>query len=212
MALDALRWRVAEFDHKPKHDLESLFYVILNICTYVSAPGRLRGSVAGQDEESVCINEWWATYDYNLIFRSKAIQMSAFDTFILERLPPYWNDFHQVLIDLRNVIWPAQYVLASKNSATHDKFLEVLTKARDVYRDKGEQPLAFAPISNRQASSSSAQKRKGKNIDAAGEAKRSKKLSEATLALTRKPNQLRSSQAPNSNRRTSSRLAPDAPA
>ncbi len=63
MALESLDWDIPEdFTHAPKHDLESLFYVILAICTYVNSPGSLRSHTPIEDERSLCVNEWWATY------------------------------------------------------------------------------------------------------------------------------------------------------
>ena len=154
MALESLQWEdTADFTHEPRHDLESLFYVILTICTYVDSPGCLRSAIPVEDERSLCLNEWWATLDGNLLARNKASHMTSLEHCVLQRLPPYWDDFHKYLIELRDAIWPGNsYVLDVKNSATHDKFLSILTEARDMYRDCGEVPCPYAPISDRQAS------------------------------------------------------------
>ncbi|KAF9471666.1 hypothetical protein BDN70DRAFT_775931, partial [Pholiota conissans] len=94
MALDALKWKIpTEFKHLPKHDLESLFYVIITLCTYVNGPGCLRPSTPVANEPSLCLNEWWATYDHHSLARQKGVMLSTFKDYILERLPPYWNDF-----------------------------------------------------------------------------------------------------------------------
>ncbi len=109
MALESLDWDIPEdFTHAPKHDLESLFYVILAICTYVNSPGSLRSHTPIEDERSLCVNEWWATYDCHLLVRNKAQHITSMDRYILQRLPPYWKDFHEVLLELRGAIWPGE--------------------------------------------------------------------------------------------------------
>lgn len=201
MALEALEWQVNNFEHQPKHDLESLFYVILTICTYVASPGHLRSPIPAATDRSICPNEWWDTGDLTLLARNKAAQVSSLHKFILSRLPPYWDDFHQVLTDLRNTIWPNQiYVLDDTNVATHDKFLEVLTAARERFRKQEEVPYPFAVISNKESGSSGSQKRKGKNNDAVGEAKRSRKLTDTPPSqsdpIQSRTSQVRSTQDP----------------
>ncbi|KJA17836.1 hypothetical protein HYPSUDRAFT_110366, partial [Hypholoma sublateritium FD-334 SS-4] len=98
MALESLKWVLpSEFTHEPRHDLESLFYVILTLCTYVNYAGCLRSPIALDDELSVCLNEWWATLDGHVLVRNKAQHIALLDDLVLQRLPPYWEDFHPYL-------------------------------------------------------------------------------------------------------------------
>ncbi len=107
MALESLQWEdAADFTHEPRHDLESLFYVILTICTYVDSPGCLRSPIPVEDERSLCLNEWWDTLDGNVLARNKASHMTSLEHCVLQRLPPYWADFHEYLIELCDAIWP----------------------------------------------------------------------------------------------------------
>lgn len=56
MALDALKWeKPNEFSHQPRYDLESLFRVLLAVCTYTAGPGSLRAPIP--QERSICLNE-----------------------------------------------------------------------------------------------------------------------------------------------------------
>lgn len=180
MAVEALEWtQRSEFSHQPKHDLESLFYVLLAICTYVDGVGRLRSPIPEIHEPSVCLNEWWAIGDYHILARDKLGLLSSFDNFILKRLPSsgYWDDFHQVLKDLRAVIWTdtERNLFDQKNTATHEAFLEVLIKARETYREKeGEEGYSFAPVTERQAGPSGLRKRKEHGGDVSRDAKRRK--------------------------------------
>lgn len=212
MALDALKWKTpTEFKHQPKHDLESLFYVLITLCTYVNGPGCLRPSTPVANEPSLCLNEWWATYDHHFLARQKGVLLSTFDDYILGRLPSYWDDFHQVLQDLHAVLWPIKNcaVLNQPNAATHEAFLQVLIRAREMYCEKAEEAYSFAPITEKQAGQSALQKRKESGGDGSEDAKRRKKLTNAALNLSRsKQGQSRSpSQVSSGARRTSSRLA-----
>lgn len=176
MALDALKWDVAsDFTHQPKHDLESLFYVLITLCTYTNGPGCLRSSIPGVNELSVCLNEWFTTHDHHVLARHKGAQLSSFDEYVLRRLPPYWNDFHQVLTNLHSVLWPKECaVLNQPNAATHEAFLEVLTKAREMYRQQEDEAYTFAPIPEKRAHPSGLQKRKENGGDVGEGAKRRK--------------------------------------
>ena len=80
MALDALIWNsLSEFKHQARHDLESLFYVIIALCTYVDKPGSLRSPLPVAGELSICLNAWWATFDYHDLARNKSAVLSSFD-------------------------------------------------------------------------------------------------------------------------------------
>jgi hypothetical protein len=150
MALEALQAsKTLKFTHLPRHDLESLFYVVLAVCGYTIGPCTLRSHIPEDDKESVPMNEWWFTNDRHNLARTKAVQISSFKKCILDRLPPYWDDFHPVLYDLRAAIWeePRLIVLDQNNVATHDKFLSILRKARDRYLRSEEKPANFACLS-----------------------------------------------------------------
>lgn len=152
MAIDALRGKNCEnkpFTHKPKHDLKSLFYVILNLCTYTTGPSCLHTYISGTGEHSVCLNEWWTTSDNHCFAHLKASQIDSLDDSILQHLPPYWNDFHSVLKDLHKAIWCDTWctVQTQDNLATHQDFLDVLIKARDHYSTtEKDNVVNFAPI------------------------------------------------------------------
>ncbi len=155
MALDSLKWEKPEdFTHQPQHDLESLFYVILTLCTYVERPGHLRSRTPLPEDKSICMNQWWAIGDYHDLARSKALALSSFESFTLRSVPSYWDDFRPVLQKLHDAIWPLGCTVNDQpNMATHDEFFRILDEARKVYRTKNEEPLEYAPIANQPATS-----------------------------------------------------------
>ncbi len=82
MALESLSWETPEdFKHEPRHDLESLFYVILTLCTYVEKPGHLRSLKPLPQERSICLNSWWAIGDHHELARSKGIALTSFEKY-----------------------------------------------------------------------------------------------------------------------------------
>ena len=202
MALESLQWEdPKEFEHQPEHDLESLFYVLISICTYVEVPGLLRGPIPLEHERSICANEWWSTNDRHVLARLKASQVSNLDREILNRFSPYWNNFHPVIQGLQKAIWKKECIVSNqKNVATHNAFLDILQKARDAYRDQGEVACPFAPIpaTNQDNDVNSvSQKRKNKSLDIDSSLKRVKMVPESTDSISRSrpgPSQPRSSQ------------------
>lgn len=198
MALEALNWKDhTKFDHKPQHDLESLFYVLVTVCTYVDAPGYLRSPVPLKTELSIPANEWWSTFDRRLLARVKSGQVNNLDDQILSRLSPYWKDFHPVLEGLKKAIWGTERVTTTQeNAATHDAILNVLKTARDLYRDQNEELCAFAPTSENEDANSISQKRKNRNLDVGkGGSKRIRTHSTGSLSRSRPgPSQTRLSQ------------------
>lgn len=151
MAFEALASvKRSDFTHQPKHDLESLFYVLLTLCSYTTGPGRLRDHIATVDEPSVCLNEWWnLANNRHELARNKAGLLSCIDINITSRFPPYWNDFRPVVEELRMALWPEAIPVQSQaNKATHEAFLKIFMKARDRYSQEPEtsRPLEFAPM------------------------------------------------------------------
>ena len=151
MAIESLsQTKKTKFCHQPKHDLESLFYVILTLCTYTTGPGALRSHIPATYETSICMNYWWYFgQDQHELARHKATMVSCLDENVTSRFAPYWDDFIPFINDLRNVLWPSVTpVQAQKNVATHKGFLKVLTKARDKFKHEPEasSPLEYALI------------------------------------------------------------------
>lgn len=186
MALEALQWeKPEEFEHRPEHDLESLFYVLVTICSYVEAPGCLCGPVALEKEKSICVNEWWSTYDRHVLARLKASQVSNLDKEVLSRFSPYWKDFCPVIQDLQKAIWKKECIVSNQqNVATHDAFLDILKKARDVYRDQEEEACVFAPTPEDQDVNSISHKRKNKNLNIESSSKRVRTQPENTGSIS----------------------------
>lgn len=152
MAIESLSSKLpSNFSHDVRHDLESLFYVIIALCTYTTKPGLLRDHIPDAFESSVCLNEWWnQAHSRRQLARIKASMVSAISLNITSRFPAYWNDFHCVIEGLQKALWPdGGYVELSTNQATHDKFLDVLTKARDHFSQEPEaaSPLEYAHMS-----------------------------------------------------------------
>lgn len=145
MAIEALAAvKRSDFAHEPRHDLESLFYVLLALCSYTTGPCQLRDHIPADDDPSICVNEWWSlVYDRHQLVRNKAGLLSDLNINIMSRFPAYWHDFWPVITELRMVLWPEDvYIQSQVNKATHNAFLEVLTRARDKYRHETE---ALAP-------------------------------------------------------------------
>lgn len=85
--------------HTIAHDLESLFYVVLWICTYYSGP---RGKRRKFDKLPQL--ELWIELSASALAAQKRGQLDDFED-ILKEIDPYFNDIKDVLRDFYKAIW-----------------------------------------------------------------------------------------------------------
>ena len=131
-----------QIKQKPAHNLESVFYVLLYICTLYKGPDDLKRSAADLEEmSSVAINDWFVMQKrFRDLADKKKGQLSQFETCFLRRFPPYFYDLHICLSHLWDVLFPSPTGEADDPKrdlslcvATHEGMLEVL---HVIYTDK----------------------------------------------------------------------------
>ena len=98
--------------HRVTHDIESLFYVLLFICTHLGGPHNtvgnppLYGGVTGYNHHS-CIKEWLrSTNLVNLGYMKFSHMVGFFEKTVLPSISPYFQPLNQHLSSLWNVILP----------------------------------------------------------------------------------------------------------
>lgn len=119
---------------KPKHDLESIFYVLLCFCIRYNGP---RGSKAVYEEE-LPLDKWYlANQSYDSLAISKTGTLYEFENRVMRFIPPYFNNLKSCLYQLFNCVFmPHSYLTQegetrslrafSSNNATHATMLKVL--------------------------------------------------------------------------------------
>jgi hypothetical protein len=129
MAIEALLTTDGTFIHKPHHDLESMLYIIIFICTFVWGPGL----PIQKPEASLPIHTWFCDGNTKAIgFRKLAI-LQDYDVAILPYFAPYWRDFIPFVKDLIIACFPVSMRLP--NEFQDERALEILKKAYNTVRE-----------------------------------------------------------------------------
>jgi len=126
MAIEALL--NPTFVHKPQHDLESILYIILCICTFVPGPclSPYESDIA---RPSPPIRSWFSSDETREIGCQKLAHLESYDTAILPNFAPYWRDFAPFVGDLIKACFPVTPRLP--NEFQYEQTLQVLKKAYD---------------------------------------------------------------------------------
>ena len=122
MAVEALLAANRTFVHKPQHDLESILYIILYICTLVRGPGlplyELDTTHPGMPPP---ISTWFCSNSVREIGYRKLAHLEDYSAAILPYFTPYWCDFTPFVKDLITACVP--------NTFQYDEALRILKAA-----------------------------------------------------------------------------------
>jgi len=117
--------------HKPRHDLESILYIILFICTFVQRPGLS----CYKSDVSPPICSWFGNDEIREIGYRKLALLERYDVAILPNFAPYWHDFAPFVGDLIKACFPVKPHLP--NELHYEQALQILKKAHNTV----EEPL-----------------------------------------------------------------------
>lgn len=115
--------------HKPQHDLESILYIILCICTFVRGPGL---SLHKSDVPPP-IQTWFSSDGIKEIGHQKLAHIECYDVAIIPNFAPYWNDFAPFVEDLIKACFPVKPCLPNK--LQYEQALRILKKAHDTVEE-----------------------------------------------------------------------------
>jgi len=132
MAIEALVNVGKTFKQSACHDLESLLYVILYLCTYTCGPNNQKRKDF-PPAMTVPLARWFRKDYVKEIGRTKIghIQMAS-DT-IIPKFDDYWSDFVPFVEELIKTCFPTNPSMP--NQLTHANVLAILEKAVAVVRD-----------------------------------------------------------------------------
>ncbi len=129
MAIEALLATNGKFTHEPRHDLESVLYIIIFICTFVRGPGLPIYS----PEASLPIRTWLCGDNTKAIGSRKLANLQDYDIAILPYFAPYWQDFIPFVKDLIVACFPVSMRLP--NEFQYEQVLGILKKAYNTVRE-----------------------------------------------------------------------------
>lgn len=123
MALEIMLSNGRGFCHDLRHDLESIFYVLIWVCSHMEGPETERS-----DPHSLPIREW-CSMDVNLrkLGLIKLSHIADFEDSILGHFTPYWHDFKPYVRQMAEEFWPTTY--QKPNNMTSESLLKILKAA-----------------------------------------------------------------------------------
>lgn len=133
MALSVLLHGGQSFHHELRHDLESLLYVILWVCTHMAAPEVERSDTAGLNIRQ------WCDMQLNLkeLGYRKLGHIVKAQTEILPQLAPYWDDFKPFITELLDAFFAGNP--AQPNKITPEAMCDILERAKKAVTEPQEQ-------------------------------------------------------------------------
>jgi hypothetical protein len=133
MALEIMLKNGKTFYHDLRHDLESIFYVIIWVCCHMEGP-----EVERKDPYFLPVREWCnMNHSLRKLGLIKLSHLANFDDSILQHFPPYWHDFMPYMRQLKTAFWPESF--ETPNRITSEKMLSILKEASANVKDVGSQ-------------------------------------------------------------------------
>ena len=112
--------------HRPSHDLESLFYVLIYICTNLAGPETPRSLEELLQFTSLPIAAWFVTEtSFEGLATCKLGVAHAFQRRIVDRFSPYFTDIKPCVMELFHAMYPNGPQI--KSALTHDRMIEIFT-------------------------------------------------------------------------------------
>jgi hypothetical protein len=129
MAIEILLQKGRTFHHCLRHDLESLYFVIIWICSHMEGPQTERKDVA-----QLAIRKW-SDLEAPLqhLGHIKLAHIDDMKGTILPEITSYWNDFKPFIWELKEAFFPVRS--ADPNCITPEKMVEILEKALEAVKE-----------------------------------------------------------------------------
>ena len=129
MALEIMLNGGKKFRHELRHDLESIFYVLVWVCCHMLGP-----EVERHDAHGLPIREW-CNMGSNLrkLGLVKLSHIADSEDSLLGHFTTYWNDFKPFIRSLITAFWPNGF--RNPNSITSEKMLMILREALSAVQE-----------------------------------------------------------------------------
>jgi hypothetical protein len=140
--------------HRVAHDLESIVYVLLFICTHLQGPCNAIGDPplyggAGSSVHKSGIQQWINTKDPKTLGQTKFTHMIAlFEEDILPFISPYFKPIIPFISELWNILFPQRLTkptVGKESMRSSATCLNVINAFKSVLQDKALQEEAKNP-------------------------------------------------------------------
>lgn len=173
MALEIMLKDGMSFRHDFRHDLESIFYVLLWVCCHMEGP-----EVERNNPFVLPLREWTNNklklHDLGLL---KLSHLANFEDSILKHFTPYWDDVKPFMKQLKSAFWPESF--ETPNRITAEKMLSILKEAVANVQDMEVDYDNTGSSSSQSYVLLGTSKRRGADQDVAMSSKRNKSVSDA---------------------------------
>jgi hypothetical protein len=133
MALEIMLKGGGTFVHDIRHDLESIFHVIIWVCCHMEGP-----EVERSDPFRLPVREWGnMSFKLHKLGLIKLSHFANFEDSILKHFTPYWHDFKPYIRQLKSAFWPESF--EKPNCMTSERLLSILKDAAANVQDMGVQ-------------------------------------------------------------------------
>lgn len=133
MSLEIMLKGGNSFYHDIRHDLESIFYVLIWVCCHMEGP-----EVERNNPFVLPLREWTNNklklHDLGLL---KLSHLANFEDSILKYFTPYWQDMKPFMRQLKSAFWPESF--ETPNQITCEKMLSILKEAAANIQEMGVQ-------------------------------------------------------------------------
>ena len=127
----------SEVANAAQHDLETLFYVFVWICSLYAAPGVIRDFDKGSALDSIIVLKWNEVKDSREVGEIKRSHLSYGGNKVAACFTPYFASLRGCCVQLLNAIFPkgsearADY-RASLSPVTHDQIITIFKAALEL--------------------------------------------------------------------------------
>ncbi len=125
----------------PKHDLESVFYILLFFCTMFTGPGD-QEKKQNSTTANIPLAKWLIPgTELDTLFSKKFADISFFDDNVMPHIDPYFSDIKGCLMELYDVMFPPtaghsrQLRQLDACMASHERVIDVLQRTLDSLPD-----------------------------------------------------------------------------
>jgi hypothetical protein len=139
MAIEILLEKGRTFHHHLRHDLESVLYVIIWMCTHMEGP-----EVERKDSTKLTIRKW-SNMELELreLGHLKSGHIDDADRAIIQEFTTYWADFGPFVLKLIRAFFPSR--ASEPNSINPDAMVSILEAAEKHVKEPSSSGLSVEP-------------------------------------------------------------------